>query len=166
MIMANLDGYLDVPATLSPSAEPQPLAVSIKRRYRHEWLATVGGVRGSPPLYGGGGRSDGDEDDDGDISPQVRKSWALAVEYLGKYNREMVRQAVTPVPLTFPRKAAETIILYKYVDCEQVYQHNTAYVTATKTLSSSSSLLLGRQKKNAHALLVLYEKVVKFTLRL
>jgi hypothetical protein len=110
--------------------EPQPPAVSIKRRYRHGRLATSGGVGGASSLcHGGGGRSDGDGNDDGDVPPQVRNSRALAVEYLSKHNREMVKQAVAPFSLTFPREAAEAIILHNYVYCEQVYQHNPACVT-------------------------------------
>jgi hypothetical protein len=40
----------------------------------------------------------------------------------------MDKQAVATVSSTFPREAAEAVILNMYVDCEQVYQHNPAYV--------------------------------------
>jgi hypothetical protein len=51
--------------------------------------------------------------------------------------------------LTFPREAAEAITLTKYIDCEQVYQHNPAYIATTavsvktpSTFLNSSSIAL------------------------
>jgi hypothetical protein len=82
----------------------------------------------------------------------------------------MVGRAVAPVSLTFPREAAEAMILNKYVDFGQVCQHNPAYVAVTAVSVEDALDVLKPSPwtpiKSAHALLVLYEKIVKLTLRL
>lgn len=109
------------------------------------------------------------DSDDEDVPEEVLKTRALAVEYRGKHNKEMVKQAVAGVSSSFPREAAEAIILNKFVDFEQVYQHNPAYV-ATSAVSVEGDLYVNKPAPktpitNAHAFLVVYDKVVKYTLR-
>jgi hypothetical protein len=70
-ITANLDRYLNVPVTPSPSVEPEPPAA-------RKNLASVGSA--PVPGYEGGGNDDS-EDDDGDIPPDVHESRALAGAY-------------------------------------------------------------------------------------